>query len=107
MMINADNRQTAAVTAMLAYLEKRGVPEADRVLAEQYINGIAGDEVLDQFHRIDFYAATITYEVMNDMHTIMVWQDKEETKSAVHPVSQCALCDWTSYLHLSVLWQCR
>ncbi len=81
MMINADNRQTAAVTAMLAYLEKRGVPEADRVLAEQYINGIAGDEVLDQFHRIDFYAATITYEVMNDMHTIMVWQDKEETKA--------------------------
>lgn len=81
MIINADNKQTAAVNAMLTFLEKRGVPESDRALAEQYLYDEKGDEVLDQFHRIDFYAATITYEVRNEMHNILTWRDKEETKA--------------------------
>ena len=81
MTINTGSKQTTAVTAMLTFLEKRGVLESDRALAEQYIYGEKGDEVLDQFHRIDFYAGTFNYEVRGEMHDLMTWRDKEETKA--------------------------
>ena len=36
MIINADNKQTTAVNAMLTFLEKRGETESDHAQEEKY-----------------------------------------------------------------------
>ena len=60
MIVNKGNSQ---IVDMLAFLVKIGVSDQDCALAQQYLNGDAGDEVLDQFQRIDFAAGTISYQI--------------------------------------------
>ncbi|MDE7203824.1 MAG: DUF4132 domain-containing protein, partial [Lachnospiraceae bacterium] len=68
MIVNKGNDQIAN---MLAFLAKIGVSAQDCALAEQYLNGDVGDEVLDQFQRIDFAAKTVTYKDKEDLDSIM------------------------------------
>ncbi|MDE6620758.1 MAG: DUF4132 domain-containing protein [Lachnospiraceae bacterium] len=70
MMIDTDDKQTAEA---LALLEKLGISEQDCVLAERYLSGEVGDEVLDQFQRIDFSAAMVSYQVKHELNAIE-WQ---------------------------------
>ncbi|MDE7274122.1 MAG: DUF4132 domain-containing protein [Lachnospiraceae bacterium] len=67
MMMNADDKQIAEA---LALLEKLGISEQDCALAERYLYGQVGDEVLDQFQRIDFAAAMISYQVKHELNAI-------------------------------------
>ncbi len=55
MTINADNQQ---ISKMIALLTKLGVSAQDCELAKKYLNGDAGDEVLDQFERKDLSGGT-------------------------------------------------
>lgn len=77
MMMGADNK---LIADMLAFLGKRGVPAQDCALAERYLNGEVGDEALDQFHRINFASSTVTYEVKNELETIMKGLDRTEKR---------------------------
>lgn len=79
MMMGADNK---LIADMLAFLGKRGVPAQDCALAERYLNGEVGDEALDQFHRINFASSTVTYEVKNELETIMKGLDRSEKRQA-------------------------
>ncbi|MDE7203865.1 MAG: DUF4132 domain-containing protein, partial [Lachnospiraceae bacterium] len=67
MTINTDDKQIAEV---LVFLENLGISEHDCALAERYLCGEAEDEVLDQFQRIDFASAVITYQVKQELHSI-------------------------------------
>ena len=65
MVTNADNSQ---IGDMIELLEKLDVSAQDCVLAERYLRGDAGDEVLDQFETQDFL---ITWEVEREAERLM------------------------------------
>lgn len=79
MNTNSENGQTAD---MLAFLAKRGVREQDCALAEQYLNGEAGDEVLDQFQRIDFASTNVQYDVKRSLDSILKGLQRSQKRAA-------------------------
>jgi len=77
MMINKENSQIAD---MIAFLIKIGVSAQDCALAEEYLNGEVGDEVLDQFQRIDFAAKAVSYELQNELYKLMKGCNQSEKR---------------------------
>ncbi len=78
MVIGIEDKKFAQ---MLTLLENLGISASDCALAEEYLIGKVGDEVLDQFQRMDFSAAQITDEVRKElgaieweMHGDAMWQ---------------------------------
>lgn len=67
MVINAEDKR---IIRMLTFLEKLGISGPDCALAEKYLDGGVGDEVLDQFQRIDFMAVQIPDEVLQELDAI-------------------------------------
>lgn len=67
MVISTENKR---IIRMLTFLEKLGISEPDCALAEKYLDGGVGDEVLDQFQRIDFTAIQIPVEVLQEFNAI-------------------------------------
>jgi len=67
MIVGTDDKQIAEV---LAFLEKLGISKRDCALAEAYLNSEVGDEVLDQFQRIDFGSAVIPYQLTQELNAI-------------------------------------
>lgn len=67
MMINTDNKQ---IIEIVAFLEKLGISSQDCALAERYLKDEAGDEVLDQFQRIDFAAAAVSFQIKEELNSI-------------------------------------
>lgn len=77
MMMDTGDKQIAD---MLAFLAKRGVPAQDCALAEQYLNGEAGDEVLDRFQRFNLASQPVTYAVRNELDVLMKGLDRGEKR---------------------------
>lgn len=75
MMINTDDKQIAEA---VAFLEKLGISEHDCALAERYLNEAVGDEVLDQFQRIDFTAVNISYRMIQEELSVIKWRMTQE-----------------------------
>lgn len=75
MMINTDDKQIAEA---VAFLEKLGISEHDCALAERYLNKAVGDEVLDQFQRIDFTALNISYRMIQEELSVIKWRMTQE-----------------------------
>lgn len=67
MVISTENKR---IIRMLTFLEKLGISEPNCALAEKYLDGGVGDEVLDQFQRIDFTAIQIPIEVLQEFNAI-------------------------------------
>lgn len=79
MTINADNQQ---ISKMIALLTKLGVSAQDCELAKKYLNGDAGDEVLDQFERKDLSGGTRQIyddakKITNQIRTVKGREKKE------------------------------
>ncbi len=79
MIVNKGNGQIAD---MLAFLAKIGVSRQDCALAEQYLNGEVGDEVLDQFQRIDFAAKAFPYSITYELDSIMKGVGRADKRAA-------------------------
>ncbi len=77
MKVNENDKQ---IDNMLLFLEKRGVSTQDCALAEKYLNREVGDEVLDQFQRIDFASTTIPYDVQKAFDAIIEGLDRSEKR---------------------------
>ena len=91
MVIGIEDKKFAQ---MLTLLENLGISASDCALAEEYLIGKVGDEVLDQFQRMDFSAAQITDEVRKElgaieweMHGDAMWQRLFNVLFAIGPVS--------------------
>ena len=67
MVINAEDKR---IIRMLIFLEKLDISGPDCALAEKYLDGRVGDEVLDQFQRIDFTTVQIPDEVLQELDAI-------------------------------------
>lgn len=65
MTVNEDSK---LISEMVALLAKSGISAQDCELAEMYLNGQAGDEVLDQFERKDLM--TISRQLVDEAKKI-------------------------------------
>lgn len=67
MVINTEDKR---IIRMLDFLEKLGISKQDCNLAESYLDGKVGEEVLEKFQRIDFTAIPISDEVLQESNAI-------------------------------------
>lgn len=75
MTVNEDNK---LISEMVALLAKAGISAQDCELAETYLNGQAGDEVLDQFERKDLM--TISRQLVDEAKKITEQVKRSRTR---------------------------
>lgn len=61
------NKRNTQIADMIAFLAKIGLSAQECALAEKYLSGDVGDEVLDQLQRIDFSAKALSSQIRNDL----------------------------------------
>ena len=61
------NKNSSSIAEEFAILPELKISEQECELAKQYLNGVVGDEALDQFQRINYKSIAVSSEVCYEL----------------------------------------
>ena len=74
------NKNSSSIAEVFAILPELKISEQECELAKQYLNGVVGDEALDQFQRINYKSIAVSSEVCYELDRIIGRLDRKESR---------------------------
>ena len=74
------NKSSSPIAELFVILPELKISEQECELAKQYLNGVVGDEALDQFQRINYKSIAVSSDVRYELDRIIKRLDRKESR---------------------------